>query len=212
MVNITINYNPLFTTIEEGAFIGASTLKTLILDQNSLETIQDNTFNGLEKLETLILDFNNIDHLPIDSMQSLKRLKVLSVSNSSIRSLDSNMFANNTDILMLNFNANQINSISSDFLDNLPSMNALYLQHNKCIDGAWEINGEIERERVFRALTVCFQNAVESPTFPPSETTASPTGAPESPESPSETPTKKYVLELRGSLTLQSENGTVIEL
>ena len=124
----------------------------------------------------------------------------------SIMSLDGNLFTNNPVIVLLNFNENQINSIGRNFLSNVPLIDYLFLLNNQCVNGAWTISSEVDRERINRTLSGCFENAPE----PPTKTPVSPTTAPESRETPEPDDVKHYMLELRGSLTLRSENGSIV--
>lgn len=166
LTNLWIVNNRHLTTIEEYAFTGASSLFDISLDHNSIETIHETAFSGLVNLFYLKLDFNKISYLSPILFKDLTSIYQINLNHNSLTALDGNLFANSPRITNLFFDENQINSIGRDLVENLQhytSTTQLYLQNNVCIDGAWIINwslsGEIDKERIRRGLSVCFDNA-----------------------------------------------------
>lgn len=180
------------TTVEDNAFIGAANLKSLDLSSNLIETIYENAFEGLQEVTSLHLQRNQLQQLPASWLRSLPNLVTFEVYQNYITSLDGDVFVHNPNISLVNFDDNLINAVERNFLDSLPSLPNVVqvgLQNNVCVNDFWVINSQSQIDEARRGLSRCFDN------FRPDEEV------------------KKYILELRGSLVLRSEDGSeIIEL
>jgi hypothetical protein len=117
-------------------------------------------------------------------------------NNNFLTSLNGRLFANNHEIIVISSSNNQINAIGREFLNGLPHVALVDLTGNVCANRYWLIGGPITINQVIADLETCFRNVVEPPTTTPL------------PEPDNEL--RRFVLELRGPLSLRFENGTQI--
>jgi hypothetical protein len=188
---VTARYNPNFCSIEANAFSGASSISNIDLSTNGIETIAAGAFIGLSTVRALTLDNNRISELPATLLESLTNLNTFGARNNTLQRLDGRLFANSRLVFSIHFSLNQIDSIQSSFLDGLNSLRNLNLNNNRCVSYNFIIDGAgVTLDRVRRDLNLCFENFVETPE--------------------PEEELRRFVIEVRGPLSLRFENGTEI--
>lgn len=165
------------------------------LQGNGITSIHETAFNGLSSVHTIFLGTNLIQRLPVQVLSTLTSLEFFHADSNRLESLDGRLFANNPRIVNLNFNFNQINAMGRNFLDFIPQILEIRFLLNRCANNHWIINFlGVTIETVRQGLSVCFNNFVETP----------------EPEPEPEGELRRFVLELRGPLSLRFENGTEI--
>lgn len=183
---ITITSNRNLRTIPASAFIGTPRVTFLDLFNNQIETVHEMAFNGLDFIQMLFLDFNRIRQLPVNVFRQLTDLNTLYLSNNSLTALHGNIVANNPNLEELRLLDNPINAIGRNFLINNQRLQSLNMLRNECADSFWIVGqNQVTVETIRQGLSTCFDNAVE-------------------------TPVKRFMLELRGTLALQNEDGSEI--
>lgn len=189
---LLIRNNPNLRTIGENTFVGGSNILSLDLMVNGIESIHETAFNGLTTVGSILLNTNLLSSLPVNLFASLTSLNTVFMSNNNLQSLDGRLFANNRQLHQLQISQNQINSIGRNFLDGMNLLQILGLNGNRCVSNNWQIDGNfVTLETVRQGLQVCFDNFVEPGPEPEGEL-------------------RRFVLELRGPLSLRFENGTEI--
>jgi Leucine-rich repeat (LRR) protein len=184
---IVINRNPNLRIIEENSYAGLAQVQTLEVFSNGIEAIHPSAFSGLSSLSKLSLHQNKIRQLPANIFSSLSLLASIRLEDNLLTSLDGQVFVNNPRLTSINFQNNQINAIGRDFLDNLKSLISINFSQNICVDKTWKIEGLVTIETVHADLENCFANSAKP-----------------------ENEIRRFMLEVRGPLTLRFENGTQI--
>lgn len=184
---ISILNNAEFRSVHARTFSGASNLMILDLSSNQIETIDESAFEGLSVLQSLFMLDNNIRHLPAGIFTTLTSLLQLSVSDNLLEIIDGRLLANNQQVFQVELARNSINAIGRNFLDNLPSLRLFNVAENVCVDESWTIGGvgNVTLDDIREGLTTCFDNHPENEV-------------------------RTFILEVRGSLTLLDQNGTII--
>ena len=104
-----------------------TSLESLDLSHNKLETIPENVFMGFNKLQTLDLSSNMISLLNDNSFYGLDQLSTLDLSSNSISSLPENVFRGLHNLLMLNLSSCGIESIGNNTFSELSTLKILDL-------------------------------------------------------------------------------------
>lgn len=190
-----------FRAVHSNAFSGATGLVNLDLDVNRVETIHESAFEGLRLLQSLVLNSNQIRDLPRNIFRSLTTLRVLILSTNQLETLDGTLLSDNRQLTHLDLGWNQINAIGRNFVDNLLSLRSFDTERNICVSQHFVIAGPVTLETVRNGLATCFNNSDDLITTATPPT--APTGVPDD-------NTRRFILELRGPLTLRFENGTEI--
>lgn len=183
--------NQLFGTIHANAFTGALSLSSLQFNLNRIQSIHEAAFNGLTALQNLIMENNNIQNLTNNVFQPLTSLRVLSLSNNQLEIIDGRLLANNNQVTQLDLSRNRIDAIGRNFLDGFTGLLLFNANGNRCVNSFWIIGGTTTINTVRNGLETCFNNFIEAPEKP-------------------EEDVRRFVLELRGSLTIRNENGTEV--
>ena len=90
--HLTLNNNRV-KHLGAGFFRGLTSLTTLYIDHNGLETIHKDAFEGLEsKLTSLELTGNKLEEFPSLALTRIHRLEILHIDNNKIQRLDDNAF------------------------------------------------------------------------------------------------------------------------
>lgn len=96
-----INFvNQRFEELGGRVFEGCTKIKSILLDNNEINTLDEDTFADLRTLEALSMSSNEITALPLKVFSTLKSLKLLDLSSNMISTLakttfDSNRFLDN---------------------------------------------------------------------------------------------------------------------
>ncbi|XP_057303689.1 insulin-like growth factor-binding protein complex acid labile subunit isoform X2 [Hydractinia symbiolongicarpus] len=142
------------TQITNFTFFGLQNLTTLYLDDNRLKEIPTDAFLHLSKLEWLHLRRNQLTSIDIDGFRGLKQIKHIYLTSNLLKNMNK-VFQHSKSLVQLNLNDNRIEHITKTLfegleklkylnLDNntisdiyggafikLPSLEKLYLRHNK---------------------------------------------------------------------------------
>lgn len=111
------------------SFTGQSTIKQLILCNNSITNI-DNIVN-LENLESLDLSFNRIGKVNITTFRKLKKLTILNVGNTGLMGIDFGTFSSQTELKVLDISYNNLQHINFDiFSPYLLKIEKLFIEGN----------------------------------------------------------------------------------
>ena len=145
------------THLESGVFRNLTNLKTLNLLKNSLKTLPPDIFQGLKSLSKIILRSNKLSHLPNETFQGLGKLNEIQVGYNNFSKLTDGLFHNINKLRLLSLQFNQLNSVGDlfepnktlnkfenlnlafnnlealpkIFLDILPNLQQIRLNHNK---------------------------------------------------------------------------------
>lgn len=184
----SISNNNNLRTVAANGFTGAGNLQVLDLNFNQIETVHETAFVGLSSLTHLYLDRNNINELHVNLFRPLTSLLMLILSENRLESLDGRLLENNRLIEHLEINRNQVNAIGRSFLDNFAQLEFFSFVENICANNFWFIGGTTTIDTIRQGLAVCFDNFIEGP----------------------DDEVKRFVLQLRGSLTINDENGNEI--
>ncbi len=117
-------------TIENEAWDGLVSLKTLSLQYNQIEVIRENSFNHLSACEELNLYGNKIHTLENGAWNGLESLRELLLHENEIEVLQSGMFLGLTRCTELNVDNNKIHTIHSGAMEGMNSLTKLDLQYN----------------------------------------------------------------------------------
>ncbi|CAG0922913.1 unnamed protein product, partial [Notodromas monacha] len=109
--HLDITRNPSLVSLQDGAFLGLGSLRTLDLSSNGISTIGARTFLGLPALEHL------------------------SLRKNCLRSIDPNAFLGLVSLRYLNVAANNLTSVPPDAFNGLKSLSRLILAQNALILG-----------------------------------------------------------------------------
>lgn len=176
--------------IQANAFAGAPRLVMLEILMCQLRTIHATAFNGLSELQSLNLEGNQIQQIPVDVFRPLTALNIIDLSSNSLEVIDGRLFNANTNLVAIVFYRNSISAIGKSILDNLPNIRSFNMVGNICANATWTIGvAGTTIETVREGLNSCFDNSIEPPP---------------------EEDVKRYIIELRGSLVVRNENGTVV--
>lgn len=186
LTNLRIQKNTQLTSIPSNAFAGLSNLIEADLWDNHIETIDETAFVGLSSLRFLYLDRNYIRRVPVNTFRTLPALETVFLPSNQLDSLDGRLFSNNQQLRQINVEQNQINGIGRNLFDGLSRLNVFNALGNSCVDFSWRIAGSTTLETIRAGLSSCFDNFVP------------------------EDEVRRFILELRGPLSLQYENGTEI--
>lgn len=190
LIVLLINNNRNFREIQANAFSGASNLQTLDLSENQIQSIHETAFHGLGSVIRLFLEMNNISELHPNTFRDVTSLRTLHLFRNQLETIDGRLLQNQRSIQILTFDNNRINAIGRNFLDELPILFELSLRDNVCVNRNW-LTTNHSFDEIRRDLEPCFENSVEVPETPEGEL-------------------RRFVLELRGPLSLRFENGTEI--
>ena len=187
MLILSIRKTPSLRQIDQEAFRNAPNLVSLTLDSNGIETIHPRAFVGIERLVSLILSENQIHQLDSNVFSPLRQLQFVDIGSNRLETLSGSLFSNNPAVSTMIISNNQINAIERTFLENLLNLSTLIALENRCINGQWF---NVAANIIRTALSTCFANFENQP---------QPEGE-----------LRRFVLELRGPLSLRFENGTEI--
>jgi hypothetical protein len=110
------------------------------------------------------------------------------LSYNDLKILDGQLFARNFEIISMKFNFNQINAVGRSFFERFTSLSIVEMTNNLCVDDSWSIGSGTTIQTIINELETCFENSGDSPTGK----------------------LRRFLLELRGPLTLKFENGTKV--
>ena len=96
-------------------------LRTLLLDENLIETLRPKEFIGLENITKLSLKGNKLTKIESGTFQILKELSQLYLSNNQISLLSSGSFNGLTSMLNLELEKNKISVLPSGIFDTFKS-------------------------------------------------------------------------------------------
>ncbi|XP_066284757.1 uncharacterized protein [Branchiostoma lanceolatum] len=116
--------------ISPGAFRSQQTLVSLDLSNNNLKTLPDLAFQGLSAVYDIALDRNRFQTIPINSLAYLTSMRRLDLEYNNISSVYSNLSKLKT-INFLYLSNNYITSFNENALDDLHSLQHLWLRNNK---------------------------------------------------------------------------------
>ncbi|XP_078596676.1 uncharacterized protein LOC144873294 [Branchiostoma floridae x Branchiostoma japonicum] len=116
--------------ISPGAFRSQQALVSLDLSNNNLKTLPDLAFQGLTAVYDIALDRNRFQSIPVSSLEYLTSMRRLDLEYNNISSVHSNLSKLKT-IDFLYLSNNYITSFNENALDNLHSLQHLWLRNNK---------------------------------------------------------------------------------
>lgn len=177
------------TAIYANAFSGAVNVEIVDLGVNGIQTIHETAFDGVENLVSLIMDTNRIRELPADFFSNFPLLETINLSDNQLSSLNGRFFANNRQLININVVRNQIDGIGWTILDGLDRLRLFDARQNLCVNDQWRLWGPITVETIRHGLAACFSN----PSIDPRDIEL-----------------RRFVLEIRGGLSLRLENGTEV--
>ena len=117
-------------TIDPDAFAGLSAITTLDLSYNAIEHFHPDTFDGLSSLNILDLGFNHIKVLEEGVFGGLSALTKLHLSNNRIAVVDRSTFAGPSALSLLSLSSNAISMLPEDAFSDLPTLKQLWLTDN----------------------------------------------------------------------------------
>ena len=103
----------------------------LEMQETTVKTVDENAFVGLLSLRTLHLGYNHLTELPKGVFRNLDNLFSLNLSNNDLRRLPSDIFADLGNLLTLHLGANQLAEIPSDLFTGLHNLRNLSLSGNQ---------------------------------------------------------------------------------
>jgi Leucine-rich repeat (LRR) protein len=145
------------TSIEPGAFAGASSVQSVLFSAASITKFHPNAFIGLTNLQQLSLNDNRIRELPANVLRPLPRLLTFFFVGNSLEVLKTETFRFNSRLRNLYLGGNRINAMSPDFLRRNPNLIIFFLRNNACIDSNF-LFGVRTVEEAEVALRFCFEN------------------------------------------------------
>lgn len=179
--------------IQSNAFANARNLRTVSITlNNQFRTVNANAFNGASDIRSIDLSSNAIDSIHETAFTGATTLEVLFIQNNQLETIEGRLLANNTRVTQLNINSNQVNAIGRTFLDSLTGLQLFGANDNVCVNQSWVIGGTTTIETVRQGLTTCFNNSAEPPPPGPDDEV------------------RRFILELRGPLTIRNEDGSEI--
>ncbi|CRL02117.1 CLUMA_CG015285, isoform A [Clunio marinus] len=144
-----------FIAIYPNAFLGATKLETISLNDNNIQFIHESAFNGLTSLKFLYLQNNKISYLPTNVFSSLISLDTLDLSRNFLTTLDERLLSNNFRLFTLSIESNQISSIGRNFFSNLFELLFLNLSGNECVNDSWVVDVASSNE-IRQSLFPCY--------------------------------------------------------
>ena len=118
-------------SLKAGDFSGLSSLQSLGLSNNQINSLHKDTFSGLSSLEHLSLSNNQISSLHEDTFSGLSSLTHLYLSDNQISSLHKDTFLGLSSLIYLDLKKNNISSLHKDVFSDLSSLHYLALFNNK---------------------------------------------------------------------------------
>ena len=116
--------------LQNGAFSGILYLERLDLSYNQLYSIEPRTFGGLNYLKKLNLEGNRLHFLSSQWFASMPSLGWLFLSNNLIGRLQANVFEMLSGLFTMKLDGNRISSIESGSFNGLLHLRILYLTDN----------------------------------------------------------------------------------
>ncbi|XP_041774737.1 insulin-like growth factor-binding protein complex acid labile subunit [Anopheles merus] len=124
--------NNLFATVPREALFALSTLKTLSIANNLLESLDDgDVFLSLARLQSLSLGSNLIHRLHPQSFARLAELKLLNVSWNRLTSFESIILPRENQLQVLDLSYNYVKLLNVSTFHRLPALGELSLAGNQ---------------------------------------------------------------------------------
>ncbi|XP_040573970.1 toll-like receptor Tollo [Lepeophtheirus salmonis] len=119
-------------SISPGAISALPSLLSLDISNNGLRVLVNDAFQGLGNLKFLDLSHNALVALPPDIFKGLSKLESLSIGNNSLGTIDINVFSNLGSLKSLNLSGNSLdeNWLKPGIFDHLISLLLLDLSFN----------------------------------------------------------------------------------
>nr|XP_049463406.1 insulin-like growth factor-binding protein complex acid labile subunit [Anopheles coluzzii] len=131
LTNLNLDNN-LFATVPREALSALSTLKTLSIANNLLESLDDgDVFLSLARLQSLSLDSNLIHQLHPQSFARLAELKLLNVSWNRLTAFESIILPPENQLQVLDLSYNYVNLLNVSTFHRLPALRELSLAGNQ---------------------------------------------------------------------------------
>ncbi|XP_048584250.1 uncharacterized protein LOC5517652 isoform X2 [Nematostella vectensis] len=126
---VDFSYNTI-KDVHVDAFLNATRLQTLRMNNNFLRTLPRTTFDHLVELRTLDLSENLLKVLPPDQFSALTDLTTLSLRRNLLETLEAGTFNTTRNLTSLYLGYNQISEVPDFLFRNLRSLKVLHLQNN----------------------------------------------------------------------------------
>lgn len=132
-----------------------TTLGTLDLSANNIDTLPAAIFSGLGRLERLQLNANKMNYIADRALEGLLSLSILDLSENRLSSLPPELFNEARNIQQLLLQNNSINVLAPGLLIELAQLQRLDLSHNE-LTAEWINAGTFRRLTRLRHLDVSF--------------------------------------------------------
>ena len=118
-------------TVAPGTFDKLTSIQTLDLSFNRINTVAPGTFDKLTSIQTLDLSFNRINTVAPGTFDKLTSIQTLDLSYNWINTVAPGTFDKLTSIQTLDLSYNWINTVAPGTFDKLTSIQTLDLSHNR---------------------------------------------------------------------------------
>ena len=117
--------------MEDNAFSGMDKLEDLYLNDNKISEVRPETWTGVTSLRRLLLSNNSIKRLPEAGFQGLSRLEDLWLYGNDLREVTSEVWVGLHSLRGLFLEKNKISSLPANAFGGLDKLQELYLHNNK---------------------------------------------------------------------------------
>ena len=116
--------------LQSGDFADLTSLRTLDLLGNDLETLPEGLFQGLASLETLALERNALTELPDGLFEGLASLNILYLFDNELGTLPEGLFEGLANLSILSLNDNNLRTLPDGIFEDLASLRSMSLDNN----------------------------------------------------------------------------------
>ncbi len=116
--------------LQSGDFADLTSLRTLDLLGNDLETLPEGLFQGLASLETLALERNALTELPEGLFERLANLNILYLFDNELGTLPEGLFEGLANLSILSLNDNNLRTLPDGIFEDLASLRSMSLDNN----------------------------------------------------------------------------------
>ena len=130
LVTLYLNKNKI-QTIKRNTFKSAPNLKRLILRDNQIRNLQQRAFSGLTNLQELDLAVNHIVQLPVKIFRPLQNLTFLDLRGNNLKYIYSKSpFESLVSLRVLHFEDNECSVLPKNVFKSMKSLTSLHLNGN----------------------------------------------------------------------------------
>ena len=128
LVNVNLSGNNL--TVTTGTFRGMTSVRELLLSENSICAISSSFFQGLNQIRLLDLSDNKIVDMEAGLLSFSTTLKTINLSGNKISDITHGVFHNGPSLIKIDLSRNKIRQINRTCFDNL-ELHIIDLSHNE---------------------------------------------------------------------------------